>query len=132
MQKSPNPDAPLIWLNYSILIVDEREEFCAVDGENIDKISICDKKYAFSVGVRVMSPDVIITDELCSDSDWLGVKDVSLSGVKIMASVHAYSIDDLTKKNFFVDGVFDRYVVVRLDNKNSVRYKVFDGAFNCL
>ncbi len=100
-------------LNFgNILIIDERGEFADVQGDNIDKISFCNKSYAFEYGVRVMSPSVVIADELVGDDDWNYVNNASKSGVNIIASIHAGSIDDIINKSYFNKEVFQRYVVV--------------------
>ena len=60
-----------------ILVVDERNEICSVvNGEPqielggfCDIYTNCSKKYAFKNGIRSMSPDVIITDEIDLEND---------------------------------------------------------------
>lgn len=99
----------------SILIIDERGEFENIKGENIDRIAYSDKFYAFSFGIRSMSPNIIITDELSSDRDWKYVKQAIYSGVKILASCHADDIYSVHRKDYFEKGLFDRYIV--LDDK---------------
>lgn len=113
--------------NYSVLLVDERGEFEKVFGENIDKITYSDKKYAFNAGIRSMSPDVIITDELVGEADWQSVKTVALSGVKIIATCHGKSLSDVRRKSVFIDNVFERYVVLKSDGLPGIIDKVYDG-----
>ena len=59
-----------------------------------------------------MSPSVVIADELVGDNDWNYVNNASKSGVNIIASIHAGSIDDIKNKSYFNNEVFQRYVVV--------------------
>lgn len=99
-------------IDKSILIIDERGEFSSVSGENIDKISFSNKFYAFSYGLRSLSPSIVITDELFGESDFLCVKTASNSGVKIIASCHANGLGDLINKPYFDKTIFDRYVVL--------------------
>ena len=115
--------------NFSILIIDERGEFSNVKGQNIDVLTYSNKEYALNVGVRVLSPNVIITDELCGESDWQCVKKASNSGVKIIASIHAETIDDVKKKEYFDKSVFDRYVLLKSCGQPGVLNKVFNGNF---
>lgn len=108
-----------IYLNnktdYSILIVDERGEFFQIQGENIDKISYSTKEFAFDYAIRSMSPDLIITDELASKSDWECVYRASLSGVKVIASVHGSSISDVLRKEYYIPNLFNN--IFLLNNK---------------
>lgn len=116
----------------AVLIVDEREEFIDVIGENIDCLRNCDKSYAFDCGIRVMSPKVIVTDELSSIYDWQCAKNAINSGVKVFASCHADNIEQLVNKNEFKKDVFDRYVLLRGDGEAGVVKGVYDGDFRLL
>ena len=95
-----------------ILLVDERGEFSSVTGQNIDKISFSTKSYAFNNGIRTLAPKIIITDELGEKNDWDCVNKAIFSGVKVVASCHAYSVDDVSKKPYFIKDAFERYVVL--------------------
>ena len=101
----------------SILIIDERGEFGGVVGENIDLIRYSDKGFAFNIGVRSMSPNIVITDELRDEKDWHSVENAATDGINIIASCHGRSIEDVKNKPFFSKNVFQRYVV--LDDKLS-------------
>lgn len=113
----------------SILIIDERGEFCNIKGQNIDVLSYSNKEYALSIGVRALSPNLIITDELCVKSDWQCVKKASNSGVKIIASIHAETINDLINKEYFDRSVFDRYVLLKSGGQPGVLNNVYDNNF---
>lgn len=106
----------------SILIIDERGEFSEIKGQNIDKISFCDKSFAFEYGVRSLSPSIVITDELGGKEDWKCVYNASLSGVNVIASCHGFGIDDIIKKEYFIDEIFDRYVVLGDKSSNFIVY----------
>ena len=110
-----------------ILLVDERGEFCDIKGENIDKISFCDKNYAFEYAIRSLAPKIIVTDELVGQADWDNVFNAVSCGVKVIASCHSDSVENVIKKECFLKGVFERYVV--LSDKKST-YKIYDGDFN--
>lgn len=85
----------------NILVCDERNELIANDGGeqiysskfNCDVYSNCPKQYAFINGLRSMSPDVIVTDEIVS-GDYSVLRQASNSGVKVFASIHASSISE--------------------------------------
>jgi len=113
----------------SILIIDERAEFESVQGVNIDKILYSDKLYAFEYGIRSMSPLIVITDELVTKNDWSCAKKASDCGVKIMASCHAESIDDVIRKDYFIENVFERYVVLLSGEKPGELKSVYNGVF---
>ena len=116
--------------NYNILVVDERNEFSYIVGANIDSIKFCNKEYAFSYGIRSMSPDVIITDELMGKNDWKSVELAINSGVKVIASCHAENLKQLIDKESFISGLFQRYVVLDSHSgRAGIVYKVYNGEF---
>lgn len=115
---------------YNVLIIDERYEICAVEncrprldvGNTTDIISGSTKEYGLIEGLRTLRPDVVITDELSSIKDIRAIKLARTSGVKVIASVHAYNHLDLKNKLHFRDLIesrsFDRYVI--LSRRNGV------------
>lgn len=109
------------WLNdscnQSILIVDERGEFGNVSGENIDVIKYCNKNYAFTCGIRSMSPSVIITDELVDKNDWQGVDFAVKSGINVIASCHGENLSNIKSKMYFIDNIFDNYFILSKSGK---------------
>ena len=109
-------------LTNSILVIDERGEFSCVDGEKIDKIKYSDKLYAFTCGIRTLAPQIIITDELSDENDWHCVMLASRSGAKIIATCHGETLGDITSKPYFINGIFDKYII--LENK------IFKGIIN--
>lgn len=116
---------------FSILLVDERGEFEKINGENVDKIKYSNKKYAFSYGIRSLSPHVIITDELSGENDWFCVKNAIFSGVKVIASCHGKDLEEIKSKDYFIK-VFDRYVVLNDKGQADNEIKFYDGEFNLL
>ena len=90
--------------NYNVLFIDERDELCGNFafnlGNNADVIRYSSKKFGFLSGVRSYNPDVIVCDELMSKDDVDGVEFAILSGVKIIASVHADNLKNLAKKQY--------------------------------
>lgn len=116
----------------NILVIDERNEFSCINGEYIDKITYSDKYYAFSYGLRSMSPEIIITDELSSESDWNFAKSSINSGIKLIASCHANTKEELINKNYFIKNIFDRYIFLKNHQIAGVLDKVYDREFNML
>ncbi len=117
---------------YSIFIMDERGEFATIDGENIDKTVYSDKSFAFNYGLRSMSPEIAVTDELCGERDFACAKAAADSGVKIIASIHGESINDVLSKSFFIKGVFQRYAVIKGRDLFIPKDLIYDEGFNLL
>ncbi|MDE7084533.1 MAG: AAA family ATPase [Clostridia bacterium] len=93
---------------YSVLIFDERCEIAAIDGENegfelgksCDVVRGGNKFAAFTNSIRVMRPDVIITDELSGDGDLNSVKYAVECGISVIASSHTVDREKLKKFPF--------------------------------
>lgn len=117
---------------YQILIIDERGEFLSVNGENIDKICYSNKLFGLTLGVRSLSPGLIITDELINENDWKCVQNCVNCGLKIIASCHASSITEVKNKDFFINNLFERYFVLKKDGQPGVLDCVYDKSFNKL
>jgi stage III sporulation protein AA len=109
----------------NLLICDERGELGVGDiGDSSDIISFADKKTAFETGIRVMRPEIIVTDEL-SEDDCKYVKRAKLSGVKVIASAHFSRKEELYAP--YLD-CFDKYIFLNEEKLGEI-YAVFD---NCL
>lgn len=108
----------------NLLVADER---CEITGysEGVDYLDIgeycdvymnCTKAYAFDNGIRSMRPDVIACDELNLDTDIECLTRALTCGVKVIATIHANSIDDLKQKpqfrNIMNNNMFDTYIVL--------------------
>ena len=79
-----------------VVIVDEREELSTdeLSGLELDILSGYRRGVGISIATRALSPEVIITDEIApEDSEELLA--CANSGVPIVASAHAASIDEL-------------------------------------
>ena len=103
----------------NILIADERNEISASEdfptlniGATTDVMRFCNKAYAFGTGVRVMRPDLIITDELYGKEDWESVEYCQNSGVCVIASLHGNDIEKVKAGRNFISGIFQRYVIL--------------------
>ena len=105
---------------YSVLVVDERGELFYDDellnSCNCDVLKWSSKAYAFDVGVRAMSPDFIVCDEL-ADDDIKHVKSCINSGVKIACSAHGFDVGDFTEK-FGMEKEFTTAIVLGRNNFN--------------
>lgn len=118
-------------LSYNVLLLDERGELdCGLNSNFTDKIAFATKKIGFENGIRSLSPDIIITDEIGQEEDVEAIMYASSCGVKVMASVHSDSIETLSKKAIFSqilkDKIFKRFVVLSKRNGPGT----FEGVYN--
>lgn len=104
---------------HNVLVVDERGELFY--DNNLTALSCCDvlkwsnKPYAFEVGVRSMSPQYVICDEL-NESDAQFVRSCVTSGVKLICSAHGQDEADFEKR-FGLQDCFD--FVINLNKKDN-------------
>ena len=108
----------------NILLLDERMEISSsVNGMPTLNVGtgtdiICGGKKCFNIinGIRSMSPNVIIVDEIGGIDDIKAIEYAINSGVSIIASVHSKDIFEFQKKldfeNLIKTRVFKRYAVV--------------------
>ena len=108
----------------NLLILDERMEiascYSGTPGLNVgtstDVISGGSKDFNIVNGIRSMSPNVIIVDEIGTKNDIYAIESALNSGVSIIASVHSKDIFEFQKKIEFENMVksrnFKRYVVI--------------------
>lgn len=109
---------------YPVSLIDERFEIASVSGANVnnrvgantDVFSGFTKPDGINTAVRVMSPRMIICDEIGSDEDISALKKARTSGVRIAASVHSGTVEELlTGKVFSLieEGMFEYAVYIR-------------------
>jgi len=115
----------------NILLCDERNEISAsVGGASTFGLSDCDiyvygeKSYVFEAGIRSMSPELIVCDEILP-SDMSYITAAAQSGVNVFASMHGRDVIEVTQK-IGSNTVFDRYVV--LSNRSGVG--TLEGVFD--
>ena len=107
-------------LAYNVLVLDQRGELDTGKpnslGNFTDIISFSRKIIGFENGIRALSPDIIVTDELSEKDDVDAIMYAVNCGVKIIASIHASGIDDFANKEnakrLIQEQVFKRYVVL--------------------
>ncbi|MDR0856700.1 MAG: stage III sporulation protein AA [Clostridiales bacterium] len=131
-------------LPINILVIDERGEIAAclngvpqLDvGRYTDVLTNCTKAYGFSVGIRTLRPDVIITDELATPEDVEAAAYAVGCGVKVIATTHAFDHLELAAKPALAavakQKVFDRFVVLSFRQGPGTHEGVYDGAGNRL
>ena len=118
-------------LSYNILLLDERGELdCGIKSSFTDKIAFSTKKVGFENGIRALSPDIIVTDELGQEEDIAAVRYATSCGVKLLASTHADSMETFCKKPLFEqilkEKVFKRFVLLSKRNGPGT----YEGIYN--
>ncbi|MEG1752022.1 MAG: stage III sporulation protein AA [Clostridia bacterium] len=119
----------------NITILDERGEIAGGEsgglstGNFTDILSFVPKKQGFEIATRTLAPDIIIADEIGTEEDANAVFSAFNAGIKIFASVHAGSLEELKHKPFLKklieENCFERYVL--LSKKNGPG--TFEGVF---
>lgn len=92
--------------NYRISLIDERDEIAAVHcgipqncvGARTDVFSGYPKSEAMMTAVRVMSPQIMICDEIGADNELSAFEYALNSGVCLIAACHAGSMEDLCRR----------------------------------
>lgn len=103
----------------NVLVADERGELFydeyLLASSGCDVLKWCSKAYAFNVGIRAMSPEYIVCDEL-AERDIPFVKSCLSSGVRLVCSAHGKDEIDFDKRF----GLLDCFgVVVNLNRKTA-------------
>lgn len=116
---------------YNVLLLDERGELdCGIESNFTDKIAFASKKDGFENGVRALSPDIIVTDEIGQEDDIMAIHYATSCGVKLLASVHSDSMDALLKKHLFKslleEKVFKRFVFLSKRNGPGTLEGIYD------
>lgn len=118
-----------------VSVVDERGEigacYCSVPqndlGVQTDIIEDAPKKEAIPIMLRSMSPQVIICDEIATESDVKSIKKCFGSGVAVIASAHSGSVEE-AKSNPLLKGLFGgngfRKIIFLARNDESVSKRV--------
>ncbi len=110
-----------LWLaarGLHVACADEREELFAARETHgrISVLSGMDKAQAFTLLLRAMAPQVIVCDEIGGDADVRAIADVVRCGVGLLASVHAISMEEASRRpalrRMMEDGAFDGYVLL--------------------
>ncbi len=125
---------------YNVLVLDERGELDLGEtgsiGNFADKISFARKSIGFENGIRALSPNLIVTDELGQKEDIDAIMYAVNSGVSILASVHSDSIESFTRKPHFEElvknKIFKRYVLLSMRNGPGTLEGIYNENFSRL
>jgi len=109
---------------YDVSLVDERSEIAAVYrgeaqndiGLRTDVMDSVSKSEGIRMMVRSMRPDFVATDEIGTDEDAEAILYAVNAGVKILATAHGSSAEDLNRsvrlRELMEMGVFERVIVL--------------------
>ena len=110
-----------------VSLVDERGEVAACCGGNpqlpvgkhTDVLSLCPKAKGIELVLRAMGPEWIALDEITAAEDVEAIIRASYSGVRFLATAHAWSRGDLTRRPLYRTlmeaQVFENLVEIRPD-----------------
>ena len=121
---------------FNVLVLDERGELDIGDsiGSFADKICFARKKIGFENGIRSLSPNLIVTDELGDEDDIEAVRYASNCGVNLLASAHCDNLDNFMKKPSFTklieEKIFKRYVLLSLKDGPGTLEGVYNENFS--
>lgn len=130
--------------NANVGVVDERSELAGCYqgipqndvGARTDVLDACPKKEGMLMLIRSMSPDVIAVDEIGGMEEVETVKYAMHCGVKMLATVHGESMEEIRKKPLFEQLVkehcFERYVVLKTGKQAGEIAGIFDERGNVL
>ena len=117
---------------YRVCIIDERNEIYLPEyfsGCTVDVFSGMPKAQGLECAARVMSPEVVICDEIGSRTDAQVIADAHMGGIAFVASMHGSSLRDVlakdTVRRLCDDGVF-RTVYVLTRHANTVTGALFE------
>lgn len=110
--------------NHKVSIIDERGEITAMKngepqydiGEMTDVTELCPKSVGIELMLRSMSPEVIITDEIC-DKDIDSVKKTLSCGVSVIATAHGDDVKE-TVKRLKMGDVINDFTIITLTKKD--------------
>lgn len=106
----------------TVAVVDERGELFPKGistGEATDIITGCSKPHGVDALLRAMGPDTIAVDEITAASDCDALIQAGWCGVRLLATLHATSIQDLRCRKVYKpildSGLFETLVILRSD-----------------
>ncbi len=116
-------------------VIDTREEitpFMERELISSDIFISYPKGLAIEIATKSMTPEIIICDEISSQSEADAVLKASNSGVKLIASAHADSFDELCSKEILKDLFSHKVFDYALGIKRSAGSKKYDFSLNSI
>lgn len=108
-------------------VVDERGELFPVGfcrGKRMDVLQLCPKVQGIDMALRTMGPECIAVDEITEKEDCLGLIRAANCGVRLLATAHAVSREDLMRRSVYrpllEQRIFEALLVLRKDKSFTV------------
>ena len=109
------------------VVLDERGELFPNGferGRRMDVLSNCPKAVGIDMAIRTMGPEVIALDEITLEADCRSMIHASHCGVDLLATAHAFSVDDLKNRSIYrkllESHIFQNVLVLRKDKSCSL------------
>ena len=100
-------------------------------GMRADVWAGCSKSEGMMLMLRSMSPQIIAVDELGKKADFQAVEQAVCSGVRILGTVHADTVEELWEKPYLKKwmkrGIFKRFILIRRSRSGEREFQVFNG-----
>lgn len=109
---------------FKVTIVDERSELAGLyNGQAQNDVGIrtdildgCLKSDGIIMAIRSLSPQIIAVDEIGSKRDVEAINEALKAGIKLIATVHGSSLDEILEKSsmedLFKNKTFERYIIL--------------------
>lgn len=120
-------------------LIDERSEIAGVYngipqkdvGIRTDILDSCAKSLGIMMLIRAMSPDIIAVDEIGGRDDAFAIEDATRAGIKLIATIHGYSIDDIKNRkslnDLFNENIFERYIILDISKGPGTIKEILDS-----
>jgi len=117
---------------HRVSLVDERGEVAAMFrgqaqmhiGRHTDVLDACPKALGIPMLLRSMNPQVIAVDEITVQDDIIAMTAASNCGVKLLATIHGDSVEEVRRKPFYAQllnaRVFEKSVVIQRKEQTRV------------
>lgn len=119
--------------NFKVCVIDERSEIAAIStngrgydlGPQTDVLDAVPKNLGITMALRTLSPEIIITDEIDTESDLLAIKNIIGAGAKVITSAHSDDFNSFKNKNGDFLKLFDTLIVLSRKNGAGTVEEVF-------
>ena len=109
----------------TVSVVDERGELFPArffrGGRRLDVLRGCPKKDGIMLALRTMGPETIAVDEITSEEDCRALTQAGWCGVRLLATVHAGSLEDLRARPVYgplwENRLFQHFLVLDKEKK---------------
>lgn len=106
----------------SVAVVDERGELFPLgfeQGRRTDVLTGCSKAQGLDMALRTLGPECIAVDEITADSDCSALLTCAWCGVRLLATAHAESVQDLRSRRIYKAlwdaKIFENILIIRRD-----------------